>query len=115
MNELNYTSIEASKKLVENGIVLKTESEWVNSDANSYTWTLRNTNWRDNKTTVPAPSLAELWRELPDMYEGEFLRVTKDWGETRCGYGGYWDRFHSDNPADVLAELLIWVRREKNV
>ena len=30
MNELNHASLEASKKLVDNGIVLETDAAWCN-------------------------------------------------------------------------------------
>jgi hypothetical protein len=62
-----------------------------------------------NSGYYPAASSAELWRELPN---GIIIRKlagnTWVWLDT----GGENSAQHSINPADALAELLIWVRRE---
>jgi len=66
--------------------------------------------------------MAELWRELPDLvaHPDGYSARESIWtmqNETACGYespGGIksiFDWFHNVNPANALAELLIWARR----
>ena len=65
MNELNYASLEASKKLYEAGIVLETECYWHFNDY-KYEWQLeRRDYFTENIGLIPAPSMSEVWRELP--------------------------------------------------
>lgn len=116
MNNLNYASLEASKKLHDAGIVLETDCYWHFNDW-KYEWQLK---YRDyfieNWGLVPAPSMAEVWRELPEQYEDEYLRVFKDGDRTFCGrsrYGEYANGLSSKNPTDALINLLIYIRKEK--
>ena len=116
MNELNYASLEASKRLGDAGIVLETDCFW------SELYGL----WRLIRhciaNTIPAPSMAEVWRELPSYIGDDFyLAISKDDTQTVCGYSKIdgFDRYVSkgnqrnDNPTDALIDLLIWVLKEK--
>ena len=75
---------------------------------------------------IPAPSMAEVWRELPSEIEHKeptALFITKSLlGDNRtfCCYviiGTYYvvrgSVFISTNPTDALVDLLIWVRKEE--
>ena len=68
MNPLNYATLEASKRLVDAGIVLETEK--VHFQIGDV-WFLRDrmcagSNLIPSKICIPAPSMAEVWRELPE-------------------------------------------------
>ena len=133
MNELNYASLKASKRLVEAGIVLETEMQRVH---------VKNGSWHlvpvDNKPVsdeidiiIQAPSMAEVWRELPESIEscqGSNLCLEKivrddDWVMYTTASYDYEDadigrctyKFFSseNNPTDALIDLLIWVRKEE--
>jgi hypothetical protein len=135
MNELNYASLEASKKLVDNGIVLETDFYW-------RVWTERdkfksgteivttevmlalmnNDNFYENDVPgvvyYPAPCFTEVWRELPATIEidGETYNLCcHKIGGVNCA------EYVSDLPetvgsvygvnmADNLIELLVWVK-----
>jgi hypothetical protein len=114
MNELNYTSIEASKKLVENGIVLNTKEFWYRYGDK----------WEDGPRIfivaverMPRPSMTELWRELPwFVMRNEVccnLMMEKYDTFTVVYYDGTGPNYTDTDPADALAELLIWLRRER--
>ena len=94
MNELNYASFEASKRLVEAGIILEAE----------YCWYITG--------KMPKPSMAEVWRELPDG-----ICIEKHIAFTQANYPTgelYTNKiFCNTNPTDALIDLLIWVRKEK--
>ena len=109
MNPNNYASLAASKRLVEAGIVLQTEVVWATDGLD---WGMQG---------IPAPSMAEVWRELPEYVEYkkddrpliEYLRIDKNGdGSLSCGYGRYSEMTINDNPTDALIDLLIWVRKE---
>ena len=121
MNELNYASLEASKKLVDNGIILETDVAWAWIDQNPKGTVaeeyLRPTLYLKHflpdtwfTCIVPAPCFTEVWRELPEQNDNEYLRVFKDEGKTFCGYGEYADRWCHVNPTDALIDLLVWLK-----
>ena len=117
MNPLNYASLEASKRLVEAGIVLETDFMWWNYDRENG-WALAKS--RDNKEKglrlpigiVPAPSMAEVWRELPDR-----ICIEKHIAFTQANYPTgelYTNKiFCNTNPTDALIDLLIWVTEQR--
>ncbi len=118
MNTQNYASLEASKRLHDAGIELETEAYWIRV-ANSPMMLTDNRHGADEY--YPAPSMAEVWRELPEYVEYkkddrpliEYLRIDKNGdGSLSCGYGQYSEMTINDNPTDALIELLIWVRKE---
>ena len=109
MNELNYASFEASKRLVDAGIVLETESCWRYGLDDK--WSLVSVDWATTMMSntlkvIPAPSMAEVWRELP---HGSWIHTgsqgNEAWFDEKC--------FRNDNPTDALIDLLIWVLKEK--
>ena len=138
MNNLNYASREASQRLVDVGIVLETDFYWYvyNEDmcrsliaadkAIPAPYLVNRASVRTRigsipTAYVPAPSMAEVWRELPEYVEYkkddrpliEYLRIDKNGdGSLSCGYGQYSEMTINDNPTDALIDLLIWVRKE---
>ncbi len=65
MNLNNYASPEASKRLADAGIVLETEAVWYKFPDTD--WKLGRIGYEIDKYSIhiPAPSMAEVWRELP--------------------------------------------------
>jgi len=111
MNTQNFAGLEACKRLVDAGIVLETESCWRYGLDDK--WSLVSVDWATTMMSntlkvIPAPSMAEVWRELPEQHDDEYLRLFKDEGKTFCGYGEYADRWGNENPTDALIDLLIW-------
>ncbi|MDD4352714.1 MAG: hypothetical protein PHU71_07120, partial [Candidatus Gracilibacteria bacterium] len=112
----------ASKRLHDAGIELETDFVWrLGVDG----WKLLTKDWvRDMMSntyeSIPAPSMVEVWRELP---EDTMLSKVRNEGSSEIYAEAYvesWDDYgyqpslkESTNPADALAELLIWVREEK--
>lgn len=123
---MKLASLEASKRLYEAGIILETEFTWgcqVNKDGEK-TWKiqLNSCHFLNDETEFPAPSMAEVWRELPqDFFYKKMCCSLMLWkfnkGEnTEAGY--WWHdeiikSFLSANPVDALIDLLIWVRNEE--
>jgi hypothetical protein len=115
MNELNYASLEASKKLVDNGIVLETDAVWVKwyfdgsilSDRNPYEWRLQyRALTQTDFESIPAPCFTEVWRELPHK-----TWVRKDYsGRTNVMNEDNSFVCYNENPTDVLIDLLIWLK-----
>jgi len=103
--------------LVDAGIVLETEVYWY------YKMYIEGGEWQLSQTrsTIPAPCMAEVWRELPGDYISflgneynriDYLEVRKDGNKAIAAYGIKMNR-KSDNPTDALVELLVWVKGEK--
>ncbi len=118
MNPLNYGSLEACQSLVEKGIVLETEAVWYSVYGNNKKFLVSDVEYqriadkhsRDVFTSIPAPSLAEVLRELKELSfsirlqkNGTFLIWLED------------DTYEeiNKNSTDTLIELLIWVRERK--
>ena len=127
MNPNNYASLEASKQLVEAGIKMETEAAWCPFGRNGEYKLLPIEYFPPTEVSkdvrIPAPSMAEVWRELPEYIEYkkddrpliEYLRIDKNGdGSLSCGYGQYSEMTINDNPTDALIDLLIWVRKEAN-
>jgi hypothetical protein len=128
MNPNNYCTLEAAKRLVEAGIVIDTDFYHVKHLSGGY-WqqSIRSKNELLNipienvAEVLPAPSMAEVWRELPETalqpcrdittgYCHEYLSLQKDGDLTVAGYGEYSEI--GRNPTDALIDLLIWVKKE---
>jgi len=110
MNNDNYATLEASKRLVEAGIVLETEFYWVSYHPHENSFMLGDkSSLLLSAKSYYAPSMAEVWRELP---EGSFIEKN---GESN----GASTKMLSDpiiantNPTDALIDLLIWLRKEE--
>lgn len=107
MNPLNYATLEASRRLVAAGIVLETERVWRKNTSGEY-YLSGNVTY-NIKSQIPAPSMAEVWRELPEgcwIYKGiKFSEAYRKHGDPKSHI--------STNPTDALIDLLIWVRNNK--
>ena len=111
MNELNYASFEASKKLYNTGIILETDAAWFLSPDNSPLLSYKGLQCYPY-INIPAPCFTEVWRELQDKLPGN--QKTLEYGEKSGGdmlicsemYAG---KFKSENPTDALIELLLWL------
>ena len=119
MNEQNYASLPASKRLVEAGIVLETDFWWgmISNDQ----WTLQkgDATYSPSPFLVPAPSMVEVWRELPPCHNSvvfgslPLIMCKTDQG-TAVGYGVMLlMQTVNTNPTDALIDLLILARKEK--
>lgn len=134
MNPLNYASLEASKRLVEAGVMLETEALWVkwyfdsstNMNYHPYEWRLMYRGLtQDDLKSIPAPSMAEVWRELPDEFSSGGTRYGLQLDKIKRHDGvvvssAQYDYEFEDlrcvhsfkantNPTDALIDLLIWV------
>jgi len=136
MNTQNYASLEACKRLVEAGIVLETDFYWYvyNEDmcrsliaadkAIPAPYLVNRASVRTRigsipTAYVPAPSMAEVWRELPETIDEYDLTCEKIFnGGMQAGYTTYdvsglrWKvSLNAANPTDAMIDLLIWVRK----
>jgi HAMP domain-containing protein len=130
MNPNNYASLEASQRLHDAGIVLETDFYWViyfntGNSRIERKETAKNIEAMGIADTIPAPSMAEVWRELPGIirtkekavYE---LQMSKNEKFTHAFYIDYETGIYlpfrmqkgNTNPTDALIYLLIWVRKE---
>ena len=112
MNPLNYTSLEASKRLVDAGIVLETEAVWRKKRDKTGYYLSRKALYH-RTSDIPAPSMAEVWRELPEA--SAYLHTNKEtevWLEDEEDIIPKSNSFANTNPTDSLIYLLIWVRKE---
>lgn len=116
MNTQNFASLEACKRLVEAGIVLKTEAYWIRV-ANSPMMLVDNRHGADEY--YPAPSMAEVWRELPlkESSDGTYARLLFyshgiSW-ITNADESFFPYKECGENPTDALIDLLIFVRKGK--
>jgi hypothetical protein len=131
MNPNNYASLEASQRLVEAGVMLETDAVWIADEYPPFgasmkiilKWDIRNKKelifanfGKLPNGTVPAPSMAEVWRELPT--QGCYFTANQgyyyawmEWTDFD-GHGKSCEAKESTNPTDALIDLLIWVRKE---
>ena len=108
MNTQNYASLEACQRLVDAGVVLETDAIW-SLFYNGWRLVLR-TELHPLVEDYPAPSMAEVWRELPDS-----TCINKDGDYTKCWIDSkvLLKVFQNENPTDALIDLLIFVRKGK--
>jgi hypothetical protein len=110
MNPNNYASLAASKRLADNGIVLETDHFY-----RSY-MILDDEHHDRVKGDIPAPSMAEVWRELPpgtELHKAHSFTEAFNFADTENADSIYPPCNSPDNPTDALIDLLIWVRKEK--
>ena len=106
MNPLNYASLEASKRLVDNGIALETEAHHIKYGTE---WELKPRHSFDAVYGIPAPSMSEVWRELPI---GSLITKCRNGEITHLsGFGEY--SIANVNPTDALIDLLVRMRKEE--
>ena len=122
MNELNYATLEASQRLFDAGIVLETENYWriygVDEDPviELVTAEHRLDGWdRCNLRTYPAPSMAEVWRELPETdvlmdFVRKYTMATCE-GWIVINIQEY--VFNLLRNVNRMIDLLIWVTEQK--
>jgi hypothetical protein len=120
MNPNNHGTLEACKRLVDAGIVLETEQFW-SEQWEKGKWELNG--GERHQDDISAPSMAEVWRELPECYQGEnWLNLEKCNGKSYAQYlrepvEGVDAHIvegtqENTNPTDALIDLLIWIRKE---
>lgn len=116
MNPLNYASLEASKKLVDAGIVLITDVQWI--------YRVKRGVWGGghyelytgiDTPSIPAPCFTDVWRELPWVIDNYgLISMNKVDNITCCGYRKGMairePKFESENPTDALIDLLVWLK-----
>lgn len=109
LNPLNYCTLPAAQRLTEKGIVLETEVVWY-SRQNWKNWTIGYRGLVEddprNNVVFPAPSMAEVWRELRQHINDQDYFQLKSMS---------WDAMYRprNNTIDDLIDLLIWVRGQK--
>jgi hypothetical protein len=116
MNKDNYVTLPVAQRLVAAGIVLETEQYWYISPLGSV-WRIRlgdelTSTMKLPQFSIPAPSMSELWRELPS-----FASYKYPTGEAEVWLENGRENIISPscvdiNPCDALAELLIWVKEQ---
>jgi len=107
MNPNNCGSREACQRLVEAGIVLETDCYWVKiSDIQWIILPRDNITFSDitNGIAIPAPSMGEVWRELP--YGISYIN-RQDGGD--MAWINASPEFKNTNPTDALIDLRIWL------
>ena len=120
MNPNNYATLEASRRLYGAGIVLDgTDMHWIKERDGSFSLILSDVHY-DGSEEYPAPSMAEVWRELPDSHgSSTTLIVEKHYDIMIAGYFDWEEedfteaKFRNENPTDALIDLLIWLRGKK--
>jgi len=128
MNPDNYASLEASRRLDEAGIVIETEFYWREYNPKTVKSLIdarkmapqpyiinAESRCKNSKWEYPAPSMAEVWRELPEA--SAYLHTNKEtevWLEDEGDIIPKSESFADTNPTDALIDLLIWVRRDFN-
>lgn len=144
MNPDDYCSREAAQRLKKARIALKSaEAFWVytentfitNPDGSSpKVWKListdtkeyKNAKWQEPDMFIPAHSMAEVWRELPEgfAYDGQraYLSVNKSRKNDGTTYASYYlpgdkavcgSKKHNTNSTDALIDLWIWTKQRK--
>lgn len=112
MTEQDYTSLAASKRLMEAGIKLETDAVWFESLTG---WIIAPLSNRYEES-IPAYSFTTLWRELPEAKVLVGLIQERD-EYNSMGADVAILCIEVCRTADALADLLIWVteRKEKKV
>ena len=115
MNELNYATLEVSQSLIDKGIVLETEAVWNYWIHGKYFLVLEKDRTCGKDNCVPAPSLAEVWRELPET--DELMDIVRQYAEVTAEF---WQvlliqRYVFNLLRDVnkMIDLLIWITEKK--
>jgi len=112
MNQLNYATLEASKRLHNAGIVLETDAHWRRiSNYPLDKWGLVG-DWRSSGVleVIPAPSMTEVWRELPENSMVHKITKTMYQAYILNDYGQAMMAFMHSNPTDALIDLLISIK-----
>src|SRR3989304_828965 len=110
MNQDNYGSLGACQRLVEAGIEINTEFHYCQKSDNEPIQLIYHADSYVYQVFIPAPSMAEVWRELPAgvrmIHRGGNVQVYPEYDSEHMSYGA--------NPTDALIDLLIWLKEQKN-
>ena len=118
MNELNYASLEASKKLVDNGIVLdEVDFMWFEHEVRE--WILIPSDSVSQKAlqdghAYQAPCFTEILRKLPERIKVSRKQKELHFEKWRGEYYASYENnmlCKNKNPTDALIDLLIFVRK----
>jgi hypothetical protein len=123
VNKDNYATLEAAQRLVDAGIVLETEKCWSMAQRIDITekWHLEvNSDSIQLLPKFPAPSMAEVWRELHIAFRQRtdglpYLRLIAEKDATIVEVAFASKQFRNINPTDALIDLLIWVTAQEGV
>jgi hypothetical protein len=111
INSNNYCTREAAQRLVDAGIVIETERYWAWDESITtepqLVSKISSAHW---DVKIPALSLAEAWRELP---EGATLEKVYD--VSSCYVDEYERITKNINPTDACIDLLIWLKGKERV
>jgi hypothetical protein len=131
MNPLNYGSLEACQRLHEKGIELRTDFYWhLVPDKDPELLFEAFAGMLDcppECKLIPAPSMAEVWRELPEMisycHRVYWLTLIKGSNASIADYvcvdgsslfiAKGLKAYENINLVDALIDLLIWVKGNK--
>jgi hypothetical protein len=106
MNPNNYGTQPACQRLLDAGIVLETDAWWILGFDGKYSLVHCATDVmravvKDRPGSVPAPSMAEVWRE--------YRKHVPDYQNR----GKLWNALREEKVVDALIDLLIWVKAQK--
>jgi hypothetical protein len=111
MNKDNYATLEASKRLVDAGIVLETEKYWYQDVHGWYLGLTPTVLGKHTPKHISAPSPAEVLRELPEQ---TYLKKSRHFYLARLHDKDEIGKTASNtNPTDCLIDLLIWTVQQK--
>lgn len=117
----NWASPDVCQKLKAAGITINTDFYWFAKGDG--TWSVEMRDYFTDNNVLFAVSMAELWRELPVQLSHNILlyepRIDKFEELTYCYYHWFGEILSGsgvakENPADALAELLIFVKGQMN-
>jgi hypothetical protein len=108
MNPNNYATLEACQRLVSNGIVLETDFIWISGELRNKKSSIGTGGAGGTGISlvfhdIPAPSMAEVWRE--------YRKHVPDYQNR----GKLWNALREENVVDALIDLLIWVKKKEGV
>lgn len=117
MNKDNFATLETSKRLADAGIVLETDAVWNYWLPDKYILVYKKDATAAEENCIPAPCMAEVWRELPEDIRQEddvfTVNLCRSRGVNHASYDGDFclQTFGNEAPTDALIDLLIEVRK----
>jgi hypothetical protein len=126
MNEQNYASFEASKKLFDAGIILETEFYWVeredwdhiNLDGSSKNIITIDKKDDCDEFAIPAPSFGDLLKELlagmsRHKIDGHYSGYMLEYTPSYLRNGNVQFQTYKKNPIYAIVEFFIWFKKEE--
>jgi hypothetical protein len=124
MNELDYGSLEACKKLAENGIVLETTKYWLFLETQGWWLADKPFDLWNYPQHFPAPTITDVRRELPE--NEKLLELILDYAESKFGLSEPVMDFKVISVFDIrifiidifsnvdkFIDLLIWYKKKR--